>query len=66
MVIVVMDITERINGLYWLWLFWCFFLMELHFVGLQTAVTLHDIYAASKHGVIWVVFFCVVSIDSYG
>ena len=66
LVIVVMDITERINGTYRLRLSWCLFLMELHFVGLQTAVTLHDIHAASKHGVIRVVPFRVVSIDSHG
>lgn len=66
LVIVVMDIIECINGLYWFWLFWCLFLMELYFVGLQMVVILYDIYVVSKYGVIWVVFFCVVSIDSYG
>ena len=66
LVIVVMDITERINGTYRLRLSWCLFLMELHFVGLQTAVTLHDIYAASKHGVIGVIPLCVVSINRHG
>lgn len=66
LVIVVMDIIERINGTYRFRLFWCFFLMELYFVGLQTVVILYDIYVVSKYGVIRVVFFRVVSIDSYG
>ena len=66
LVIVVMDVTERINGTYRFRLSWCLFLMELHFVGLQTAVTLHDIHAASKHGVIGVIPLCMVCINRHG
>ncbi len=66
LIVVIMDIAQRIDGTYWLRLAFSLLLMKLYFVGLQAAVTLCDIHVAGKHRVIGIIPFCVVGIDGDG
>ena len=63
LVVIIMDVAQRIDGTDRLWQTLGLFLVQLHFVSLQAAITLCDIHVASKHGVIWVIPFRVIGSD---
>ncbi len=66
LIVIVVDITQRIDGSYWLRLTFCLLLVKLNFVGLQAAITLRNIHVAGKHRVIRVIPFRVVGINGDG
>ncbi|MNB82623.1 hypothetical protein D3C75_294370 [compost metagenome] len=61
LIIVIVHITERIHRTYRLNLAFWLLLMQLNFIGQQTAVTLVNIHIAAKHRIVRVVTFRVIS-----
>ncbi len=64
LIVIIMHITQRIDGAYRFRLTFRLLLMKLHFIRLQAAIPLHNVHVAGKNGIVRVVTFSVIGIDS--
>lgn len=64
LIVIIMYIIQCIDGVYRFWLIFCLFLMKLYFICLQVVIFLYNVYVVGKNGIVWVVIFSVIGIDS--